>query len=132
MNYFETYLDLDFPNEDGTTKRQHLLQVLQTAPKDSSFYREAEEILNKNYELPACFEHIWEWFWELSNARSYDGMSGLPNPISFTEIKNWAELKGIVIRDYEVDLIRKLDKIFINFFVKRRLQTKETIGKKNA
>lgn len=51
------------------------------------------------------------WFWELSAARSY-GFSG-PNPISFSEIADWAELTGNLIRRDEISIIRKMDVAFI-------------------
>lgn len=61
-------------------------------------------------ELPLEARHIWEWFSELDLGRSSNGFG--PNPISFTEIRSWAQLTGRTIRTSETRAILLLDQLF--------------------
>ena len=63
-------------------------------------------------ELPVVFFELWEWFIELHMARGSNGMT--LNPISFTEIKAWAELTGTEITPKEVRLLKMLDGAVLN------------------
>jgi hypothetical protein len=58
-------------------------------------------------ELPDALAHVWEWFCELSKARSANG-HGL-NPISFAEIDAWARVMQTGVTPWEAGLIRRLD-----------------------
>ncbi|WP_011580569.1 MULTISPECIES: phage tail assembly chaperone [Chelativorans] len=70
------------------------------------------EHLNPEFTVAEHWAHLWEWFWELSAARS-QGFSG-PNPISYSEIADWAELTGNLIRRVEIAIIRKMDAAFLS------------------
>ncbi|PRD42158.1 hypothetical protein C5748_18420 [Phyllobacterium phragmitis] len=56
--------------------------------------------------------HLWDWFWDLSSSRSI-GFNG-PNPISVTDIANWAALTGTIVRREEVGIIRAMDAAYIS------------------
>lgn len=60
--------------------------------------------------IPAAFEHVWDWFWELHLARSGNG--GGPNPISYAEIAAWAALTGRGPHPRDVRAIAALDQAF--------------------
>jgi len=47
------------------------------------------------------------WFWELASARQGNGFGG--NPISYSEIKSWAELTRRAPNPFEVDVLRRID-----------------------
>jgi len=55
--------------------------------------------------------YLWEWFCQLSNSRSYAEFGALP--ISYNEIKAWAELTRSEPTAWEVEVIKKIDGVFI-------------------
>lgn len=57
--------------------------------------------------IPAGLQHVWEWFGELSAARSGNGSGA--NPIAFSEIDAWARLTGRTPEVREVRAIMALD-----------------------
>jgi len=61
--------------------------------------------------------HVWRWFLELHSARTGNGYG--PNPITFSEIRAWMELKGVVLRGFEVDAIRALDGAYLEAYSER-------------
>lgn len=69
------------------------------------------EHLNPETVIAEHWAHLCGWFWELSGVRSY-GFSG-PNPISFSEIADWAALTGNLIRQDEIAIIRKMDAAYL-------------------
>jgi hypothetical protein len=62
-------------------------------------------------EFPDLLEHVWTAFISLSNGRSV-GFSG-PNPISYMDIKSWCDLTGTPLEPIDVDIIKRLDRIFL-------------------
>jgi hypothetical protein len=61
-------------------------------------------------ELPLEVRHIWDWYNELDLGRSSNGFG--PNPISYTEIRSWAQLTGRLLRTSETRGIILLDQLF--------------------
>lgn len=61
-------------------------------------------------DIPAALAHLWEWFCELSGARSGNG--GGPNPISYSEVMAWALLTGRAPAPQDVRAIMALDAVF--------------------
>lgn len=55
--------------------------------------------------------NTWSAFIALSNNRSA-GFSG-PNPITYEQIKAWKELTEYPLSPWEVDVITKLDSIYM-------------------
>lgn len=83
---------------DGTTFRDQVLLI----------YRKTGELPDElSHELPESLEHLWFWFLELNAARD-------DSPISYTELKAWAELTDRVITADEVAILKKLDWIVLN------------------
>lgn len=58
-------------------------------------------------EIPAALAHLWDWFCELSAARS--GNASGPNPIAYAEIAAWAGLTGRLVAPRDVRAIALLD-----------------------
>ena len=104
-------------DKNGSTKRQSLMQVLETTPEDSAAYQSALVQLENQPEIPDWIQHIWEWFWELNRTRQ-SSMSGA-EAISYREIKAWNYLKKINIRDLEVDILLLIDSIYLKIMRKK-------------
>lgn len=58
---------------------------------------------------PHAVEHVWRWYCELGGARTSNGF-GL-NPISYSEIRAWADLTGADPTPWEVSLLKRLDMV---------------------
>jgi hypothetical protein len=61
--------------------------------------------------FPDRYAHIWGYFLDLHNGRSY-GMSG-PNPLSWSDIKAWDDLMAIGLKNWEVRAIKALDLLWL-------------------
>jgi hypothetical protein len=61
--------------------------------------------------------HVWSWFLELNAARTGNGYG--PNPIAYSEIAAWKELKGASPRAFEVDMLRALDGAYLEAYSER-------------
>lgn len=62
-------------------------------------------------EVPQEGAYLWEWFWELSNARSSSGFG--QNPLSWQEIKAWSDLYRLELGGDELTAIRAMDNAFM-------------------
>ncbi|PKN71192.1 MAG: hypothetical protein CVU54_01865 [Deltaproteobacteria bacterium HGW-Deltaproteobacteria-12] len=62
-------------------------------------------------EVADCLLYLWHWFCDLSNGRQY-GEFG-PMPLSFSEIRAWANLTKIEPEAWEVDVIKQLDRAYL-------------------
>lgn len=61
------------------------------------------------FPLPGVVAYLWEWFAEVSGARSV----GSPS-LTVSEIKVWAEvMKGVEITAFEIKALRALDRSFM-------------------
>lgn len=70
-------------------------------------------------DLPACAEHLWDWFCELSSRRG-GGMNG-PAPLTYAEVGAWMRLTGMTPTPWEVHAILELD----NDYLKQAAQSSE-------
>jgi hypothetical protein len=61
--------------------------------------------------FPEELEFVWATFLELNSTRGV-GMSG-PLPLSYQEMKAWLELTGEVLTPYEVEAIKRIDKVYM-------------------
>lgn len=62
-------------------------------------------------ELPDLAAHIWGWFKELDEGRGVDAMSGRMLPVTYNELKAWAELTGVTLSPFEVKTLKALDRV---------------------
>lgn len=53
-------------------------------------------------DFPEELRYIWDWYLEMRSGE----------PLTFTEIKSWAELTQQTLLAWEVDLVRMLDKLY--------------------
>lgn len=57
-------------------------------------------------------ELIWQYYIELSNARTSNGYSA--NPLSYSEIESWNKLTNSHVTPQEVKVIKRLDIVYLN------------------
>ena len=62
-------------------------------------------------EFPYQLSHLWSAFLSLSSGRS-SGFNG-PQGLSFSEIKAWSELTATPVTPADVDVIKKLDTVYL-------------------
>lgn len=120
---------MDMPDDNGSTKRENFLQVLEQAEEGTEMYESALDALENGPEIPLCIEHIWEWFWQIHKGRS-SGMSG-PNPLTWSDLYAWASLTGLQVRPIEFEIIKDIDSAYLKYIAekqdkKRKLHDKKT------
>ena len=96
---------LDKKNDLGVPRRNELEQVEKQTGELSP---ELECI-----EIPDCVDYLWFWFTELNVSRSSNGFG--PNPINYLEIQAWNELTMNDISPWEVETIKRMDTVFLEF-----------------
>jgi hypothetical protein len=62
-------------------------------------------------EFPTELEYLWDYFLELSSTRP-QGYSG-PLPITYQEIAAWRDLTDNPITSLDVEVIKRLDRIYL-------------------
>ena len=62
-------------------------------------------------DFPKELEYLWGFFLELSATRP-QGYSG-PLPITYSEIKAWLDLTDNTLASWEVEVIKKLDRLYL-------------------
>lgn len=67
--------------------------------------------------IPSLFWHVWEIFAELSLSRQ-SGFGG-PQPIQYSEIVAWATLHRRPLLVWEVDVIKSIDVVFLQYLAER-------------
>jgi hypothetical protein len=97
---------MDTPDKSGSSRRAHLRQVEKTSGKTP------EELL-ENPELPEPVKHVWEWWYELHNARSAGGMG--QSPITYLDIQAWAKMSRQEPTPWEVQALREMDKVYMSW-----------------
>lgn len=103
MSYAEWVFELSTTDQSGITKRAHLEQVYKSTKKMPDDL--------KPREIPQPLLYIWQTFVSISACRQ-SGFSG-PLAISYTEIKSWSELTGNDLTPLDVDILRKLDALYL-------------------
>lgn len=53
-----------------------------------------------------------------------------PNPISFQDILAWKNLYKVEIHDYEIEIIKRLDHIYLSHNSDKQAQKRKSKGKK--
>lgn len=88
---------LNARQKDGATLRQHL----EMAQKSG---RACPELMQP--DVPRETWYLWRWFCEISQGRQ---RSEILNPLSWAEIKAWAEMTNRNPNPWEVATIRAID-----------------------
>lgn len=61
--------------------------------------------------FPLNLGYIWTWFCALSEARGSGGFGA--SPITYPQIEAWARLMRTEVTPWEVGILRRLDRVFI-------------------
>jgi hypothetical protein len=88
----------------GATRRQHLLGAWRNSGR-------RPDALDTPAP-PDALAYLFDWFLDLAVARSA-GMSE-PAPIAWAELQAWAQLHGRVLRPWQAQLLRTLDRLWID------------------
>ena len=103
-DWAEHQFNLNKPDKDGTTEREHLEQVERQIGR-------RPEALEPPTHFPSLLSHVWSAFVALSNSRTM-GFSG-PNPITYIEIKAWKELTETPISSRDIEAIKRVDTVYM-------------------
>lgn len=64
--------------------------------------------------LPDAGTRVWCWFQDLSRRRGYQvGMSTVPQPVPFSEVRAYFELTGETIEPWQRRLLADLDDMYL-------------------
>lgn len=84
------------PDENGEKRRDRNIKF-------------GNQSLNPALEIPVEGEHLWEWFWKVSNRRKTG-----PESISYAEIGEFQRMTGVAVRPGEVDILMAMDDSFLS------------------
>ena len=87
----------------GVTESAHLEQVAK------QLGHRPKELEAPKFPFPMA--HVWSSFFSISGGRQF-GYSG-PQPLTFTGIKAWQETTDNTLEGWEVDVIKKLDLLYV-------------------
>lgn len=71
----------------------------------------------KPVEIPYHLVYLWEWFCQLSGSRGFSEVG--PLPLSYQEIKAWAELTRMEPMAWEVQVIKNIDTLYLTESMKK-------------
>lgn len=95
---------------DGASTQEHVDKAKQNCLASQVItdqtFAEAPPEVDCPYEL----EHVWDWFLQLDRTRDC-GMA--LRAITFSEIRDWAFLKKIVLDPFEVEALEAVDRAFV-------------------
>jgi len=78
-------------------------------------------------KLPDSLSHVWYWFLDLHNTRS----SGFgASPITYCEIQAYFSLLELQVEPWEVDLIKRFDRIALEVTAEQQEKTEKKNKKK--
>lgn len=103
LEFAENEFELAQRQKDGATLREHLMAA------EAALRRPIDKL---HVECPRALVYVWDWFCDISSSRK-SGYGG-SEPISYEELRAWQALNGIELTKYELSLIRKIDRTFIN------------------
>lgn len=87
----------------GTTVRAHLRQQAKSSG------RTPPELIGP--PMPERCRYLWDMFLDLNQGRSY-GFNG-PDPLTWTQIRDWSTLMNVGLQEWEVRVIKALDRTWM-------------------
>lgn len=94
------------PDKSGTAPYYHYASVekqTKIIPKELAEYY--------SMSFPLGFSSYWADFQELNSRRQYCEIG--PLPFAYSEIKAWAELSGVTLSNFHLDVLCRLDKTWM-------------------
>lgn len=71
-------------------------------------------------ELPSSCYEVWGWFLNLNESRSSNGFGF--NPITYSDVDSFFRLKQIQPEQWEVDLVKRLDREVLSIYAEKSKQ----------
>ncbi|MDI6742662.1 MAG: hypothetical protein QMD11_07970 [Smithella sp.] len=109
LEFAEHEFNLNVRQKDGASLREHLEVVHMQIGKMP------EQL--KPVDIPDFVNYLWQWFLELSRGRGYAEYG--PMPLSYSEIKAWAQLTKTELQSWELNVIKKIDLIYLAKEIKK-------------
>lgn len=97
------FFSLEVRDKKGDSLRRHLERVAYLLGYEPRELVEAR--------IPSHFAYIFALFLDLNARRSYRDC-----PVSWTDLRNWMEVKGLSLRPFEISLLDALDSAFLAVF----------------
>ncbi|MBV2144402.1 hypothetical protein KUG47_12950 [Falsochrobactrum sp. TDYN1] len=79
---------------------------------------EATLATSDKVQLPPGGILLWDWFMDLNSARTWHANG--PNPISFSEISEYARLYRWSIQPHHIAVLRAMDAAYVEHFYAKR------------
>lgn len=100
------------PRTDGTTRREHALQVCRQTGKNPEELGLGDSADEENESpVPEEGAHLWAWFQELCGGRVNSGFG--PTALSWSDVEAWARLTSTPLTPYETLTLRSMDAAFL-------------------
>lgn len=90
MGAIKPSVEMDYPRKDGTTLRQHYVQL-----------GKFDWIEEKTPEIPPEGDYLWGWFWDIIGGKGSE--EGL-----WSCLRAWSEMTRISLSMWEVEVIKRL------------------------
>lgn len=103
MTYAEHEFRMSMPDQEGVTERARLQQI------ERQTKRRPKEL--DGPEFPTLMSNVWSAFFDLALGRTA-GFSG-PNPITYQDIKAWKDLTDYPLSTQDVEIIMRLDRVWM-------------------
>jgi hypothetical protein len=68
-------------------------------------------------DFPQELEYVWSYFLSLNEGRGATQVGAAP--LTYSDIKAWAELTGNILTPFEVDCIKRLDRKYMKVINER-------------
>lgn len=123
VEQLEKYLKQELTLGSGTNSlREKLLVVQKTTGRRP---KELDELV----DFPQGMYFVWKYFIDLSDSRS-TGVSSV-NPIAYSEMLAYFQLHQIDTLEWEIDVIKRLDKILMEHYAQKAQAEAEARNKSN-
>lgn len=70
--------------------------------------------------VPHAGKWLLELFWKLSDRRDRDGMSGIPKPITYTEIAAYQSITRVRLSQFELLAVEGMDAAYLGAALKTK------------
>ena len=100
------------PGADGTTQRDHILEVCKQTGKTPEELGVSETSLDEEIPIPEDGLYLWFYFQELSGGRGNNGFG--PTALSWSDMEAWARLTSTPLTPYETLTLRSMDAAFLS------------------
>lgn len=105
----ERQVELASPVDDkGTTLYSQLMHLKKTVG--------VVDPLLEPIEYPKNASWILDVFWKLNKKRQYDGMSGNPTCVTYTEILAYSKLKKVVFTSFDLDALQAMEDAYFEAY----------------